>query len=147
MLISDINECLPNGGRGLCAQICTNTIGSFQCSCQPGYNVSGYDCNGMHNEVSITFCFKTLKQHVQGLCYHLFMRSCFSLQLDINECLPNGGSGPCEQICTNSIGSFSCSCLQGFSQYGYTCHGNVISYKCTHIITTSSNTECLLCTC
>ena len=42
----DINECLPNGGRGPCEQICTNTLGSFDCSCQPGYNVSGYTCNG-----------------------------------------------------------------------------------------------------
>ena len=47
LLISpDINECLPNGGRGPCDQICTNTIGSFSCSCQPGYAVSGYACNG-----------------------------------------------------------------------------------------------------
>ena len=43
---ADINECLPNGGRGPCDQICTNTLGSFSCSCQPGYAVSGYACNG-----------------------------------------------------------------------------------------------------
>ena len=43
--ISDISECLPNGGLGPCAHICTNTIGSFQCSCQPGYALSGDACN------------------------------------------------------------------------------------------------------
>ena len=48
--ITDINECLPNGGLGPCAQICTNTIGSFYCSCQPGYNLSGYACNGKHDK-------------------------------------------------------------------------------------------------
>ena len=46
----DINECLPNGGLGPCAQNCTNTIGSFQCSCQPGYTQSGYTCNGENEE-------------------------------------------------------------------------------------------------
>ena len=45
-IFADINECLSNGGRGPCAQICTNTIGSFQCSCQPGYTAAGYACNG-----------------------------------------------------------------------------------------------------
>ena len=44
--ISDINECAPNGGLGPCAQICTNTPGSFSCSCKAGYNLSGYACNG-----------------------------------------------------------------------------------------------------
>ena len=43
---TDINECLPNGGLGPCAQNCTNTIGSFYCSCNTGYTLSGYACNG-----------------------------------------------------------------------------------------------------
>ena len=46
---ADINECLPNGGLGPCAQNCTNTIGSFYCSCNTGYNISGYACNGNLN--------------------------------------------------------------------------------------------------
>ena len=34
--------------------------------------------------------------------------------LDINECLPRGGKGPCEHSCTNTNGSFTCSCKRGF---------------------------------
>lgn len=30
---------------------------------------------------------------------------------DINECL----SGPCDQTCTNTAGSFTCSCTDGFT--------------------------------
>ena len=45
--ISDINECSSNGGLGPCQQVCTNTNGSFNCSCQSGYNPSGYNCIGM----------------------------------------------------------------------------------------------------
>ena len=33
--ITDVNECLTNNGG--CSQICTNTHGSFQCSCYSGY--------------------------------------------------------------------------------------------------------------
>ena len=33
--------------------------------------------------------------------------------LDINECQTNNGG--CEQICTNTDGSFECSCNQGYS--------------------------------
>ena len=47
----DINECLPNGGLGPCDQICTNTPGSFSCSCQPGYVLSEHTCTGMHDRV------------------------------------------------------------------------------------------------
>ncbi|XP_033644418.1 low-density lipoprotein receptor-related protein 4-like [Asterias rubens] len=34
----DINECLE-GGRPQCGQLCTNTLGSFQCSCLAGYTI------------------------------------------------------------------------------------------------------------
>ena len=45
-LNADINECLPNGGQGPCNQTCTNTNGSYYCSCQSGYTQSGYNCTG-----------------------------------------------------------------------------------------------------
>ena len=63
ILYTDINECLPNEGRGPCAQICTNTIGSFDCNCQLGYMLSGYDCNGRMNVcISIMICFAVFIQ-------------------------------------------------------------------------------------
>ena len=44
----DTNECSSNGGRGPCAHICTNTPGSFTCSCRTGYALAadGRGCNG-----------------------------------------------------------------------------------------------------
>ena len=43
----DVDECLDNNGG--CEYICTNTIGSFECSCQPGYDLDsdGLACIGM----------------------------------------------------------------------------------------------------
>ena len=43
----DIDECSSNNGG--CAQVCTNTPGSYTCGCNPGYelNGDGFSCNGM----------------------------------------------------------------------------------------------------
>ena len=55
-IIIDIDECLADTDN--CDQICTNTIGSFQCSCIDGYTLSpnGQSCldidectDGTHN--------------------------------------------------------------------------------------------------
>ena len=46
IFIIDTNECLlSNGG---CSQLCTNTIGSYQCNCRNGYELSDneIDCDG-----------------------------------------------------------------------------------------------------
>ena len=44
--LPDINECSSNNGN--CSQICTNTNGSFICSCRFGYvlNADSRTCNG-----------------------------------------------------------------------------------------------------
>ena len=40
---SDINECQTNNGG--CGQICNNTDGSFECSCNQGYSLSSDSTN------------------------------------------------------------------------------------------------------
>jgi len=42
-LLSDVNECDTSSP---CQQTCTNTLGSYQCSCNSGYTVDGTRCNG-----------------------------------------------------------------------------------------------------
>ena len=46
VILADINECATNNGG--CEQICTNTVGSYYCSCMTGYllRVDGRTCNG-----------------------------------------------------------------------------------------------------
>ena len=36
-LFSDINECTSN--NGYCGQVCTNSVGSYTCSCRNGYSL------------------------------------------------------------------------------------------------------------
>ena len=44
--VADINECDKDNGR--CNQICTNTFGSYYCSCEEGYTLdfNGFNCTG-----------------------------------------------------------------------------------------------------
>lgn len=44
-LLSDVNEC-KNRPCDVFAH-CTNTVGSFQCSCFPGYVGDGFTCKGI----------------------------------------------------------------------------------------------------
>ena len=43
----DVDECTE--GTSGCEQICSNTVGSFFCSCQSGYTLDadGTNCNGI----------------------------------------------------------------------------------------------------
>ena len=47
--ISDINECESNNGG--CQHNCSNSVGSFQCSCLPGHTLdsNGLQCSGKIN--------------------------------------------------------------------------------------------------
>ena len=45
--ILDTNECEINNGG--CSQICINTIGSYNCSCNDGYESNGQICIGNDN--------------------------------------------------------------------------------------------------
>lgn len=50
--IPDVDECLNTP----CDQLCTNTDGSFQCSCFGGYDLqdNGYTCEGHNTTVPHT---------------------------------------------------------------------------------------------
>jgi len=56
----DINECLSSP----CDRNanCTNTIGSFQCACKPGYLGLGFSCKGNLNLYIFNFPFLKKKQ-------------------------------------------------------------------------------------
>ena len=49
----DTNECDSNNDG--CSQSCTNSVGSYHCSCTTGYTlaIDGYGCNGSYNTIKI----------------------------------------------------------------------------------------------
>ena len=87
---TDIDEC---NNSFPCDQMCTNTIGSFECSCESGYSMEGNLCTG---------------NNYNGWLVKMSLYCLFAL--DINECL----SSPCNHTCTNTPGSFVCSCNDGY---------------------------------
>ena len=55
LYLSDICECKQ--GNGGCEHTCTNTVGSYYCTCNTGYQLSnnGKHCHG--NKILIRLCF------------------------------------------------------------------------------------------
>ncbi len=90
----NINPCDSNAN-------CMDTDGSFECICNSGYSDSGGNCEGMYN-------------HSHRICYYI-------LHLDIDECI----SSPCgnNSLCTNTNGSYECTCNPGFTGDGLNCEG------------------------
>ena len=76
---------------------CINTPGSYYCTCESGYT--------LNNDTNICRGNKIIVVHVLQLLI-FFLK-------DINECAVNNGD--CEQLCNNSIGSYWCSCLTGYT--------------------------------
>ena len=104
MLHTDIDEC--SEGISGCSQLCINTIGSYSCNCQSGYQfgIDNHTCLG-----KIINALTMINTTYDGT--------------DINECASHNGG--CEHNCQNTIGSYSCSCLTGYliDSNGYNCTG------------------------
>ena len=49
LLFSDIDECSEDKHNCHMDGICTNTNGSFYCTCQVGYTGDGVNCTGIKN--------------------------------------------------------------------------------------------------
>lgn len=103
--LKDINEC--SIGTSGCGQYCTNTNGSYECSCSIGYTIdtNGHACNG---NVCIVYKYNKDKPYIYTHC------------ADINECLNNHGG--CDQVCHNTVGSYDCYC-----DFGYALNSNLHS--------------------
>ena len=89
-----MNECASNGGLGLCQQICTNTVGSYYCSCLLGYTLSanGASCNGEHVSHMATLC---VINAIQCRCNSVSVTCCATPvpRPNVTRNHPNVGSG------------------------------------------------------
>lgn len=97
LLCSDTtNGCDVNNGG--CDQICSIDQNSVMCSCNSGYllNSDGVSCGGKY-----AILVKSVKS------WH----PCYGV-VDVNECATANGN--CQQICSNTVGSFNCACSQGY---------------------------------
>lgn len=103
IFIEAANDCAANPDA--CEHLCHTSNNSFYCTCYSGYRLAsnGRTCDGM------CACFKC--QDIRCLL------------LEIDEC--SEGLSRCNQQCRNTIGGYSCLCLNGFQLLSdnYTCQG------------------------
>ena len=107
----DIDECTASSDN--CDDslaTCTNTVGSFMCTCTAGYTGDGVTCAGIAGSTVLT-CYK--------FCHDNYYT-------DINECTMGTDNCAPEATCTNTEGSFSCTCNQVYTGSGTSCTGKVL---------------------
>lgn len=135
----DINECVKSPCRN--GALCHNTMGGYQCKCQPGYNgqkceTDVDDCKPSKEQISAA----ATSHLVDGLKRHQRMVTAHPLFCVSDPC-SNGG------LCRDGINSFTCTCLPGFRggrceqdinecesnpcRNGANCTDCVNSYTCT----------------
>ena len=126
---------------------CTNTIGSYNCTCKKGYGRDGKNCSGKghYNDGTIgtgsksfvcTPCVPNshvMFWHTSTMCFvwnkSLHVQSSSSLCRvplvpDIDEC---STENECDvnAMCANTIGSYKCTCKKGYEGDGRNCSGKV----------------------
>lgn len=119
---------------------CTNTKGSFYCTCHTGYHGDGVTCEGSNDSHNIETVYVQLFYSESAN----FTPTC----LDISECHLEGlasnhshYSHNChtDANCTNTKGSFYCTCHTGYSGDGVICTGK----KSLHIFESVCHTHYL----
>ncbi|XP_014478673.1 PREDICTED: fibrillin-1-like [Dinoponera quadriceps] len=101
---------------------CTNTLGSFQCSCFPGYRGDGFHCEDI-NECDDPALAGRCVENAE--CCNLpsnFLCKCKPGYIgdgevhceDVNECTIPGACGD-NTVCHNIPGNYTCTCQDGFT--------------------------------
>ncbi|XP_062437683.1 hemicentin-1 [Rhea pennata] len=113
----DVNECQESNS---CHQHCFNTVGSFHCGCDAGYQLKGRKCMDI-NECRQSVCRPDqFCKNTRGgykcidLCPNGMTKAENGTCIDIDEC--RDGTHQCRynQICENTRGSYRCVCPRGY---------------------------------
>ncbi|XP_076970063.1 signal peptide, CUB and EGF-like domain-containing protein 2 isoform X4 [Tamandua tetradactyla] len=146
-LPEDIDECVQGLDDCHASALCQNTPTSYKCSCKPGYQGEGRQCEDIdeceneRNGGCVHDCLN-IPGNYRCTCLDGFMlaqdgHNC----LDVDECLENNGG--CQHTCINVMGSYECHCKEGFflsdnqhtcihrSEEGLSCMNK--DHNCSHI--------------
>jgi hypothetical protein len=117
MTCSDIDECAD--GNGGCDHTCTNSEGSYTCSCDDGWILGedGMTCLDVDEcLVDNGGCAQVCTNEDEG--YSCSCNAGYALIdddmgcADVNECATENGG--CAQICNNLDGTYGCDCENGY---------------------------------
>ena len=92
---------VPCSGNGGCSDTCGVIDGEEQCFCPTGFVLLKFDqqtCIGKFTVPSQMYCFYWIANAIHQ-------------HADEDECI---FLSPCDQVCTNTFGSFECSCVDGY---------------------------------
>ena len=104
---ADIDECTEETDDCSENADCSNTPGSFQCTCMTGYSGDGTMCNGK-------------LQSIATLLHRLVFPT------DIDECTEGTANCGENADCNNTPGSFQCTCREGYTGDGSMCNGTQV---------------------
>ncbi|XP_025083996.1 fibrillin-2-like [Pomacea canaliculata] len=101
----DIDECL-NGTLHDCDMICTNTYGSYECSCQEGYRLStnGHSCDDVNECVERTHDCQQICNNTAG-GFQCECEAGYTYDSTSKSCIINANES---QVCSNSTCSQGC---------------------------------------
>ena len=123
--MKDVDECVQNIDG--CAEnaTCSDTEGSYECTCDPGFTGDGFNCTSQSDKA-------------------IHYENCFQveyLSTDVDEC--SSPYLPCDSnaICTDTIGSFTCHCKPGFTGNGTNCEGDIPTHDA------AAQTDCYVFVC
>ncbi|XP_072016916.1 microfibril-associated glycoprotein 4-like [Amphiura filiformis] len=138
----DVDECTVDSDNCDENAACANTVGSFTCSCNTGYNEVGITCididecnmNPDHCDPN-TACTNTAGSFTCACNtgYNGDGVTC----TDIDECIMNTDNCHLKAGCTNTAGSFTCACNTGYNGDGVQC---TAPQDCNEILTTNGGT-------
>ena len=118
LTLLDIDECLTSKHTCHDNATCTDTDGSYNCTCNTGYEGDGVNCTGICIEYHSPPTVPVAKTYqADGL---------FLLSLDINECVSAQDNCHTYASCTNTAGSFYCMCDSGYEGDGVNCSSKTI---------------------
>lgn len=127
--VSDENECKYRPCDVFAH--CTNTLGSFSCTCFPGYAGDGLHCEGMNRPINHNVKNKFIFYFI---IFHY---------LDIDECLDPHVAARCVENaeCCNLPAHFACKCKPGYEGDGEVMCTDID--ECSRPGTCGINTECI----
>ncbi|XP_078370701.1 uncharacterized protein LOC144654404 isoform X4 [Oculina patagonica] len=126
MKTEDIDECSASAPVCDVNAKCTNTRGSYVCSCETGFSGDGKTCSDIDEcSASAPVCDVNAKCTNTRGSYVCSCETGFSGDgktcSDIDECSASAPVCDVNAKCANSRGSYVCSCKTGFSGDGKTC--------------------------